>query len=288
MTRREPAVVVVAYGAPDLLDDALRCLGDGHDVVVVDNAASPLCADIVSRHAAVYLRSPRNVGFAVAVNVGSAAVGPGRDILLLNPDAQIHWPAVLALQAGLHESGHRRAAVAPRLFRPDGSPEPTTWPFPTPLLNWRGAIGMVGSPDPRAIFLSGAVLLLSGEALSDVGPFDERFFLYAEEADWQQRAVRKRWTVRCIPDVMALHHGAATSGDGEVRDLLFHAAAERYVRKWFGGWGWQVFRVGATLSALRRVLWPGMLDAGTRRAQLRVARLYVKGPVGCLPTWANS
>ena len=33
----------------------------------------------------------------------------------------------------------------------------------------------------RETFLIGAVLLLRAEALDDVGPFDERFFLYAEE-----------------------------------------------------------------------------------------------------------
>ena len=49
-------------------------------------------------------------------------------------------------------------------------------------------------------YVIASVLLVRGEALVDVGGFDEGFFLYAEEADWERRATRRGWTVSyCRP-----------------------------------------------------------------------------------------
>ena len=57
--------------------------------------------------------------------------------------------------------------------------------------------GCAGGPD----FLIGSVLLLADRALSDTGGFDDRFFLYAEETDWQRRAADRGWRVALCPEV---------------------------------------------------------------------------------------
>lgn len=281
MTQTEPVVVVVAYGSPALLETALDGLGTGHDVVVVDNGGSDDVAALCRRRGTRYVRSPGNVGFAAAVNTGVVAAGPDRDVLLLNPDARLGWPDVLVLQERLHEAP-RRAAVAPSLVRPDGGTEPTSWPVPRPSLPWRGVVGAGGVRDGDRVFLSGAVLLLRAEALVDVGALDERFFLYAEECDWQVRAQDRGWTVAVVPEVVAEHLGAATSDDPALRAARFHAAAERFVRKWHGRAGWEVFRAGSALSALRRFAVPGLRDPQVRAEQRRALRLYARGPLRSL------
>src|SRR3954467_9478563 len=74
-----PTVVIVAYHNTDDLRAALAGLGDGFDVVGVDNGGeaegSALCGEVGAR----YLAPGRNVGFAAAVNLGLAqarASGP--------------------------------------------------------------------------------------------------------------------------------------------------------------------------------------------------------------------
>jgi GT2 family glycosyltransferase len=247
-----PVVVVVAYGDPAGTLSAVRHLGRPRDavVIVVDNSDSTTLAEAARAESMVYLAGQGNVGFAAGVNLALGQVQPGRDVLLLNPDAQLGWDAVLALQAALHGEG-RTAAVAPRLVHPDGSPQQVWWPIPTPLSTWLDAIGVERT---RARFLSGAVLLLSGEALAELGGFDERFFLYAEETDWQMRALRAGWSLRLVDETVAVHAGAGTSSDEVRRVQLLVRSALSLQEKWYGTAGARVSWVGSTVAASRRSL----------------------------------
>jgi len=280
----EIAVVVVAYGAEDLLRESLTPVAGAFETYVVDNSASETVREVSRQFGARYLRPARNVGFAAGVNTALTKIELPRDVLLLNPDARITADRVRQLHRKLHDGGPRVAAVAPRLRRFDGSIERTSWPIPSPMLSIANAAGIAKRLRWRT-FLSGAVLLLSGEALEDVGPFDARFFLYAEESDWQLRALRRGWSVAEVGDVEAQHVGAGTSSDPELRERLFHASAEIFVRKWYGSWGWSVFRIGSILTAARRAFWS---RGGDRRRELRTLRRYLTGPARALPPWARA
>jgi GT2 family glycosyltransferase len=121
----------------------------------------------------------------------------------------------------------------------------------------------------------GAVLLLRWDALSQVGLFDERFFLYAEEVDWQRRALALGWRSAVCDEVVASHIGAGTSDDPLRREALFHAAHETYIRKWYGRRGWWVYRTAACLGAAARA---AVLPGGRRAEARRRALLYLRGP----------
>jgi GT2 family glycosyltransferase len=122
----------------------------------------------------------------------------------------------------------------------------------------------------------GSVLLVRAGALETVGGFDERFFLYAEETDWQRRAVAAGWSVRECEDVVALHAGAGTGGDPRRREIYFHASHERYVRKHYGAAGWWAYRAAAVSGAAARAVCGG---SGARAAARLRLGLYLRGPV---------
>lgn len=268
-------VVVVAYHAPEMLQDALSSLPPALPVFVVDNSSSPAVQAVSVRHGAVYDDPGRNLGFAAGVNRGVALLSldlPHADVLLLNPDAALAPGAVEALHVALH-AVPRRAAVAPALLDPDGRPQRAVWPWPSPWGAWLDASGL-GRLRRGGSWLVGAVLMLNRQALAELGGFDERFFLYAEETDWQRRAARAGWDLALVPEVTVHHVGAGTSGDSLRRERLFHAAQETYIRKWFGSRGWTSYRTAVLLGALVRVLLPGPQRASAR---LRL-RLYVSGP----------
>jgi GT2 family glycosyltransferase len=267
---------VVAFGAPDLLDRCLAALGDRLPVTVVDNSSSGAVEAVAARHGADYHDPGANLGFAGGVNVGVARLDrAGVDLLLLNPDAEIGPEAVSELEACLR-ADPGLACVAPAQTDPrDGAPARVAWPFPTPLGAWAESLGL-GRLRHGDQFMIGSVLLIRAEALVEVGPFDERFFLYAEETDWQFRAVRLGWRTGLCAEVVATHVGAGTGGDSTARDVRFHASAERYVRKHYGTAGWWVFRTGVMTGALVRALvLPGPRG---RRAATRF-HLYRGGPV---------
>ena len=267
-------VVVVAYHAPDLLDRCLTGLDGEFAVVVVDNSSDARVAAVVERHGAEYIDPGKNLGFAGGVNIGTAR-REGRDVLLLNPDAAITPDAVRRLHAHL-VADPALAAVAPAQRDPElGEDAQVGWPFPTPLGAWLNAAGL-GRLQRRTDFLIGSVLVLADRALTDTGGFDERFFLYAEETDWQRRATDRGWRVGLFADVSATHVGAGTGGDATERETHFEASQERYVRKHHSTPGWWSYRVAALAGASARSL---VLTGDRRRAAVTRLRLYRRGPM---------
>jgi GT2 family glycosyltransferase len=281
------AAVVVAFHAADDLDRCLAGLGRELDVVVVDNSSDPAVKAIADAHAAAYVDMQRNAGFAAAVNAGVAASDSSADLLLLNPDAVVAPSAVRSLHASLR-ADPSLAAVAPLVVgMADGAEQRVTWPWPSPAQVLAEVVGLSRLHRRRADFLIGAVLLLRREAWETVGGFDERFFLYSEEIDWQRRAATAGYQVRQVPEVTARHVGAGTSTDPEMREVLFHAGTETYIRKWHGARGWLVYRAAAVAGAAVRAL----VLPGPRRGQAALRmRIYLEGPsrrarrIGALPS----
>jgi len=268
-------VIVVAYGSPTLLRRALEPLAPTLPVTVVDNSSMPEIAAICAEFGVHYLDSGRNDGFAAGVNVALAdRRQPGADVLLLNPDAAIAADDVSVLQRALRARADL-ASVGPAQVDDDGRPARVDWWLPSPSGTWLEALGMARlRRDPS--FVIGSVLLLRAEALDQVGGLDERFFLYAEEADWAHRAHRLGWRHAAVPEATAVHVGAGTGGDPRQREVHFHASQERYLRKHYGALGWQWARAGQWLGAMTRSV---VLRGDRGRAARRRAALYRLGPV---------
>ncbi len=267
-------VVVVAYGAPDMLRRALEPVR-ALPVTVVDNSSLPAIAALCAELSVRYIDPGRNGGFASGVNVALAdRLVPDGDVLLLNPDAVVSVGDIMSLQRGLHAAGDLATVGAVQVDE-SGRRARVGWPFPSPGNAWLQAVGL-GRLQRGARFVIGSVLLVRGTALAQVGDFDERFFLYAEETDWAFRAHRLGWRHAVVPDARAVHAGAGTSTDPRRREVHFHASQERYYRKHFGGVGWTVARMAAWSGAVVR----GMLLPGDRgREAWRRAALYARGPV---------
>lgn len=271
---REIEIIVVAYGTPELLRAALEPVA-AFPVTVVDNSSLPEIADLCEELGVRYLDAGRNGGFAAGVNIAlSDRLRPGADVLLLNPDAGISAEQIERLHRALRADRHL-ASVAPAQTDAARRPARIEWPFPSPLNAWLEAVGL-GALQRGGTYVIGAVMLLRAEALAQVGAFDERFFLYAEETDWAYRAYQLGWRHAAVPGVDAVHEGAATSSDPRRREAHFHASQERYFRKHFGAAGWQLARAGVWLGAVVRAV---ALRGERARDARRRAALYRLGPV---------
>lgn len=273
-----PQVVVVAYGSPRLLRGALETIGTDASVTIVDNSSSPETRALADETGAHYLDPGRNLGFGAGVNVGLASLDDrglsGSDILLLNPDARIGMEGVAEMQRHLHAAARRGVVGATQVDPATGDPVRVWWPAPHPARAVAEAVGL-GRLNRAREFAIGSILLLRAEAIADVGRFDERFFLYTEEADWQKRARQRGWGID-VAEVSASHVGGGTSDDAGLRDRHFHASIERYIRKHYGALGWAVFRGSMVAGGAFRGL---LLRGEPGRAARARARLYVRGPV---------
>ena len=158
---------------------------DNIAAVVWDNRAHQL--PIGDDASVVYLSSSSgNIGFGAAINA-VAGIYSHRRLLLLNPDIHLdadQFTAMLQTVLDLRDD----IVWAPTLLNANGSAQ--TWTgslfMRTPMQEvW----DMLGFPAkfsrrvPPLYYLRGAVLSISSALFDSVGGFDERYFLYGEEAD---------------------------------------------------------------------------------------------------------
>ncbi|WP_164861492.1 glycosyltransferase [Microbacterium sp. CPCC 204701] len=280
MTREAPAppeVIVVAYGSPEMLAAALAPLKGRFPLTVVDNSSDARVAAVVREAGGAYWDPGANLGFGSGVNYGLARrQAPGADVLLLNPDAVVEPAMISVLHAALH-AGPRIAAVGPLQVDERGRPAQVAWPYPRPAHFLGDAVKLgrfVRNDGPP--YVIGSILLLNAEAVGQVGSFDETFFLYAEEADWQLRAEKLGWRNVVVEDVTAVHVGAGTSSDSFAREVFLQAGLERFLRKHYGWWGWQLARWSVAIGGIPRVVF---LRGDRRRAAKERAWLFARGPV---------
>ncbi|WP_254773689.1 glycosyltransferase [Microbacterium sp. cf046] len=271
---RDLEIIVVAYGAPGMLRLALEPVA-GATVTVVDNSSLPEIAAMCEELGVRYIDSGANIGFGAAVNLALAdRLAPDADVLLLNPDARVSRDQIATLHTALRAAPDL-ASVGPAQVDESGRAARVEWPFPSPANALLEAVGL-GRLQRGPRFVIGSVILLRAEALAQVGGFDERFFLYAEETDWAYRASRLGWRHAGVPGARAVHSGGGTSSDSARREAHFYASQERYLRKHFGTAGWQLARAANWAGAMvRAFVLPG--DEG-RRARRRAA-VYRLGPV---------
>jgi hypothetical protein len=117
----------------------------------------------------------------------------------------------------------------------------------------------------------GACLLVRRSAFERLGGFDERFWLYGEEADLCLRLADAGLRVVHVPEAHALHVGAASSDAlGPTAFEHFHRGGELFVRKHHGPRGLALHRAGLLVGSLLRL--PALaLRRGDERLHVRRA-----------------
>jgi hypothetical protein len=81
-------------------------------------------------------------------------------------------------------------------------------------------------------WVSGAAICIRREVWEQVGGFDERFFMYAEDIDWSLRAQQAGWKVYYVPDAMIVHRIGRSSDQRPFPMVIeFHRSMARFYRK---------------------------------------------------------
>jgi GT2 family glycosyltransferase len=76
-------------------------------------------------------------------------------------------------------------------------------------------------------------MVVRRKAIDQVGPLDQRFFLYWEDADWCRRMRARGWKVVYFPAPRVVHYVGASSSQRVFRSLLdFHVSAYKLFCKY--------------------------------------------------------
>jgi GT2 family glycosyltransferase len=239
-------VVVLCWNNAGILDRCLRHLLATDwprqlHVVVVDNGSTDGSVDRWSeRHPSIELvETGENLGFAGGVNRGLADLGDADAVALVNSDAFVDpgWltPLVAALDA---DAGVGAACPKIRFADPDRADrDDADREDAAPVINnvgnelgptWElhdrgyGEVDRGQYDHPEDVWAwCGAAVLLGRRYLDDVGRFDERLFMYAEDVDLAWRGAKRGWRYRYVPTSVVEHLHRASSG-GERTPRLDH------------------------------------------------------------------
>jgi GT2 family glycosyltransferase len=251
----EVSAIIVNYNAGRDLALALRsvqtdCAQIPWEAVVVDNASTDGSTSAVETFPqATLIRNANNVGFGRAVNQ-AVALSRAPLLLLLNPDCQLSIGATATLRAVL-DTEPACAIVGPRILDPDGGVQGSARGDPDMLTGLFGRTGALRALMPfltvakrnvlvedavrsRASsvvvdWLSGACLLVRRNAFLAAGGFDERFFMYWEDADLCRRLRGQGCTIRYVPGASAVHKVGRSSQTARRSSIrAFHQSAYLY------------------------------------------------------------
>lgn len=231
------------------LEDGLRHAR----IILMDNGSSE--AELKDNLATIKASLPhieivefeQNLGFAGAHNEIIKQVSEDY-ILLLNNDTVLQNAAITSLCHGAFEDGVD--AATGRLINPDYTTQSNTrgyyW-FPEP---WTRGILVVGDlfrrifsfkinykRGRRIVYANGAFLLLNRKVFEDIGAFDGRFFMYAEDLDLMIKLNKAGADIRYYCDATVLHLNGATSSEvwtDEERVKLQIAQANACIKHHYG------------------------------------------------------
>jgi N-acetylglucosaminyl-diphospho-decaprenol L-rhamnosyltransferase len=296
------SIVIVSWNVRDLLRQCLRSiianlrLADlpTCEVIVVDNVSTDGSADMVrAEFPNVHLIvNAENRGFPAANNQG-LALATGRYVLILNPDTEVIGGA-LATMVAYADANPDVGVIGPQLLNDDADKCPSVQSsrrrFPTLATalfesTWLQAWAprhllqhyyVQDQPDDATLdvdWVKGAALMARREAIEQVGPMDEEYFMYSEELDWCKRFKDAGWRVIYLPAAQVIHYG----GKSKVRYFRkHHGRFVSEILRWFllSNYAWQMCLEGAKwlvghkrplraerIAAYRQVLRSGLLPA---------------------------
>lgn len=263
--------VVCYQNPPTQIAGVLRCVAASSidvSLYLIDNSPHDQLAVVAQQFGAIYIHLPGNPGFGAAHNVAIRdALTKGVVYhLVLNPD--IHFSAdVIPTLLDYMDQHQAVGLVVPGVYYPDGRQQYLCklLPSPSDLLMRRfwpalyrrsgrlaqyelHASGYDKMMDVPA--LSGCFMLIRAAVLSDIGGFDERFFMYLEDVDLSRRIGQIARTVY-FPYVSIVHDYG--KGSYKSMKLLFYhiRSAIQYFNKW--GWFLDAERDAVNRMAMKKI-----------------------------------
>lgn len=259
--QRQLLLLLVAYHPSSLEVEQLQaCLAKlppevGYAVVVNDHQpGEPV--DQLAAEADLFLANPNNPGYGRAVNRLVVRLGPLPPYIgVLNTDLSWESGSFEQLLAWLQQHPQVSLAV-PQILDEQGTPQKLCKHHPTVLglfsrrflpnglkpgwLKRYDRWYVMADQNYKEVFeapyLSGCCMLIRSEAFRRVGGFDERYFLYLEDADLTRSLAREG---RCVHlPVASVVHGW---GRGNYRNLGLMAVNLTSAWHYFRKWGWALW-----------------------------------------------
>ena len=273
----DTTIAIVTYNTRELSLQAVAAAREAIGalqarLVVADNGSADGTSEAVRSafpevEVMVYADNP---GYGAALNRAFSTF-PGSYLLALNGDVLLSPGSGEVLRRFLDD--HPECGlVGPALTGRDGRPQLSCKRFPTlgfavaevfalhaalPGNRWARRFyytdrDLTGPAYVQAV--SGATMLIRGDAFRRIGGFDEGFRMYFEETDLCLRLHRAGFRVALCPAAKAIHwHGASTIQTA-VRQVEYYLSYVRFFRKHHGPGAARILKAAVALNTVARML----------------------------------
>ncbi|NVO86110.1 glycosyltransferase family 2 protein [Hymenobacter terrestris] len=217
-----------------------------HEIIVVDNCSTDgSVAYIAANYPSVIIHQNDKVrGFAANNNQG-VNISSGQYIFICNPDV-IVLPGAIDEMLGFYERNPGVGIVCPQLLNSDLTFQPSVRRFYSlkvvalRVLTWGNDAStnkdirkylMLDFDKSKIQFIDwalGAAMVLKRSVYQKLGGFDEKFFLYIEDADLCLRCWAAGHAVVYCPQAVCIHDHQRASMKGVNKLLWFHVKSITY------------------------------------------------------------
>jgi len=248
---------IVLYNTDhSLLSRVLKCIfiSEEIDIVyLVDNSPTKKASKLFHLSNVTYIYVGNNIGYGAGHNLAiRLAIQDGADFhFVLNPDIYFQPNALHLMVARMREDSSI-GQLMPKVVYPDGSLQYLCKLIPSPFdlffrrflpeqlkklsrkKNEFYELRFTGYDKEMEVpCLSGCFMLFRISALKQVGFFDERFFMYAEDFDITRR-MHSKFKTLFFPEATIIHEHAKESYKNK-KMLIIHILS---VIRYFNKWGW--------------------------------------------------
>ncbi len=210
-----------------------------------------------------YVNCGCNIGFGKGNTVGFKS-WTARYYFALNPDTEIIENSRTIERIIRFMDEHPKiGAVGPKLLNLDGSLQYTCFRFdfrsilikPFKHINWDKKYAFVKKHANRLLmkdfdhastrpvdWVLGAAIVVRQEVVNEIGWFDERYFMYMEDADWCHTMWEHSWPVYYVHDILVKHAHARESAKipGIFRAIFKNKLARIHAASWLKYlWKWR-------------------------------------------------
>jgi hypothetical protein len=269
-------IVIVNWNGGQLLHDCLASLAaqSGElelQVIVVDNASRDGSRERAQRDFPQFtvINSGSNLGFGRANNLARPLVKSDL-VLFLNPDTVVFEDSLARMAEGIRQRPEV-GILGCQMRYPSGEVQELGLQyFPTPGREFLSDLFLTRGLrrrlrrwlpylDPRqdayAMKLYGGCLLCRREALEQVGWFDERYFMYGEDADLCRAVQEQGWKLFYLSSAAIIHVcGGTTAGSTNAFSVLMKAESiAKLIAKYSGPAAPALYRLGTFVAASIRL-----------------------------------
>ena len=247
-------IVTVLYKSSSVLEDYFLSLSEqtykDFILYIVDNKSPDdslekskiLSAEYVDSFKSIIIENDDNYGIAKGNNIGveRALEDKCEYILLSNNDVVINKDCIELLLNKMKKE--KVDMIIPKIFFYD---EPLIWMAGGYFTKFSGGVRHIGSMKKDSeeynryrivSYAPTCFMLISSVTFHKIGVFDEKYFVYFDDADWVYRCYKKRLKLGYLPEAV-VYHKESTSTGGQMSDFTIYYQLRNHMyfcRKNFG------------------------------------------------------